>query len=56
VHDLRHTYASRLVANGVDFKTVAELMGDTVQMVISTYSHFTKDMMDKAQIAVNNIF
>lgn len=56
VHDLRHTYASRLVANGVDFKTVAELIGDTVQMVISTYSHFTKDMMDKAQIAVNNIF
>lgn len=56
VHDLRHTYASRLVANGVDFKTVAELIGDTVQMVISTYSHFTKDMMNRAKIAVNNIF
>lgn len=56
VHDLRHTYASRLVANGVDFKTVSELMGDTVPMVISTYSHFTGDMMDKARKAVNNIF
>ena len=56
VHDLRHTYASRLVANGVDFKTVAELIGDTVQMVINTYSHFTPDMMENAKKAVNNIF
>lgn len=56
IHDLRHTYGSRLVANGVDFKTVAELMGDTVQIVIDTYSHFTSDMMTKAQKAVNNIF
>ncbi len=56
VHDLRHTYASRLVANGVDFKTVAELMGDTVQVVIDTYSHFTSDMLTKAQQAINSIF
>lgn len=56
VHDLRHTYASRLVANGVDFKTVAELIGDTVDMVIKTYSHFTPDMMESAKKAVNNIF
>lgn len=56
IHDLRHTYASRLVANGVDFKTVAELIGDTVEMVIKTYSHFTGDMMKNAKKAVNNIF
>lgn len=56
VHDLRHTYASRLVGNGVDFKTVAELMGDTVKVIIDTYSHFTGDMMENAKKAVNNIF
>lgn len=56
IHDLRHTYASRLVANGVDFKTVAELIGDTVQVVIDTYSHFTGDMMENAKKAVNFIF
>lgn len=56
IHDLRHTYASRLVGNGVDFKTVAELMGDTVKVVIDTYSHFTSDMMENAKKAVNFIF
>ncbi|MDF2678785.1 MAG: site-specific recombinase, phage integrase family [Bacillota bacterium] len=56
IHDLRHTYASRLVGNGVDFKTVAELIGDTVQVVIDTYSHFTGDMMENAKKAVNYIF
>jgi len=56
IHDLRHTYVSRLVANGVDFKTVAELIGDTVEMVITTYSHFTDDMMKNAKKAVNSIF
>jgi integrase len=56
IHDLRHTYASRLVGNGVDFKTVAELMGDTVKVIIDTYSHFTSDMMENAKKAVNFIF
>lgn len=56
IHNLRHTYASMLVANGVDFKTVAELMGDTVKVIIDTYSHFTGDMMENAKKAVNNIF
>ncbi len=56
IHDLRHTYVSRLVANGVDFKTIAEIIGDTVETVINTYSHFTPDMMDSIKKAVNNIF
>jgi len=34
-HDLRHTFASRLVMNGVDIRTVQELMGHkTIQMTI----------------------
>lgn len=27
IHDLRHTYATTLLANGFDYKIVAELMG-----------------------------
>ena len=56
IHDLRHTYASMLVASGLDFKTIAELMGHSVEETINTYSHFTKDMMVKATKVVNDIF
>lgn len=31
IHELRHTYATTLIANGVDFKTVAKLMGHSVE-------------------------
>ncbi len=55
IHDLRHTYATTLLANGFDYKTVAELMGDNVQTIIRTYSHFTKDMFDSAKDRINNI-
>lgn len=55
-HDLRHTYVSMLVASGLDFQTVASLIGDTVEITIKTYSHFTSDMMSKAKNAIENIF
>jgi len=55
VHDLRHTYVSLLVAKGLDFQTIASLIGDTVAITIKTYSHFTEDMMTKAKNAVENI-
>ncbi|WP_249168584.1 site-specific integrase [Alkaliphilus sp. B6464] len=56
MHDLRHTYATMLVASGVDFKTVAQLMGHDVEMTIKTYSHVTEDMIKKATNTVNFIF
>lgn len=56
LHELRHTYATTLIANGIDFKTVAKLMGHDVEQTIKTYSHFTDDMLKKATNAVNSIF
>lgn len=56
VHELRHTYAVQLIANGVDFKTVALLLGDDVEQVMHTYSHVIEDMMDKAKKIINIIF
>lgn len=56
IHDLRHTYVSFLVSQGLDFQTIAALIGDTVEITIKTYSHFTSDMMEKAKKAVENIF
>lgn len=56
VHNLRHTYATILVQNGVDFKTVAKLMGHDVEQTLRTYSHVNDDMMNRATNALKSIF
>lgn len=56
IHDLRHTYATTLIANGVDFKTVARLMGHDVEQTIKTYSHVTDDMIKNATNVLNSVF
>lgn len=55
-HRLRHTYATTLLANGMDVKTVSALIGDTVQTVINTYIHYTNDMRIKAAQDIEKIF
>lgn len=56
LHDLRHTYATTLISNGVDFKTVARLMGHDVEQTIKTYSHVTDDMIKNAANILNSVF
>ena len=48
MHELRHTYATLLIHNGVDFKTVAKILGHDVKQTLDTYSHVTDDMMEVA--------
>ena len=56
MHELRHTYATMLISNGVDFKTAAEILGHDVKQTMATYSHVNDDMMKKAQNIIENIF
>ncbi|WP_282804542.1 tyrosine-type recombinase/integrase [Clostridium tetani] len=56
IHELRHTYATKLIANGVDFKTAAKILGHSVEQTLKTYSHVNDDMMKKATSIIDNIF
>jgi len=56
VHELRHTFATLMISRGTDFKTVAKLMGHSVNETIRTYSHVTDEMMDRAAQTIRSIF
>lgn len=47
-HGLRHTHASILINNGVPPKTIADRLGNTVEMIYNVYSHSFKELEDKA--------
>lgn len=55
-HCLRHTYATRLLSQGIDIRTVAALMGDDTKTVINTYVHYTDDMRAAAADSIEKIF
>ncbi|WP_321833315.1 tyrosine-type recombinase/integrase [Clostridium butyricum] len=56
LHELRHSYITLLIANGIDFKTVARIAGHDVEQTMATYSHVTDDMMDNASNTISKIF
>ena len=39
IHDLRHSYVSMLINNGVAPVAIVERIGDSLQVVLETYSH-----------------
>ena len=55
LHELRHTYATKLVKSGLDLKTVAYLLGHTIKMTIEVYSHVNNDMLNIAKDIIKNI-
>ncbi len=48
-HDLRHTFATRALAGGVDPKTLSDILGHTkASFTLDTYTHVTGDMQQRA--------
>ena len=48
-HDLRHTFATMSLANGMNVKTLAEILGHTsVKTTLDIYSHMVDDMQKQA--------
>ena len=52
-HDIRHTFASRLVMQGVDLVTVAELMGHKDLSMTKRYSHPSPEHKKRAVETLN---
>lgn len=55
-HAFRHTYASILIAEGVDIATAAAMLGDTVSTVQKTYIHALDSKRDEAAAKVEDFF
>lgn len=48
IHDLRHTYASRLVMKGVPLLTVSKLLGHASIAMTMRYAHLASEAFDQA--------
>ena len=54
-HSLRHSFATTMIEQGMDFKTLALIMGDKVETIIKTYSHVNANMLDNAKKIIENL-
>ncbi|WP_237304913.1 site-specific integrase [Streptomyces qaidamensis] len=57
MHQLRHTYASLLIAAGESVKVVSERLGHTnAAMTLNVYSHLFPDSEDRTRRAIDGAF
>lgn len=55
-HDLRHTNATLLLSQGVDFKTIQTRLGHKdINTTLNIYSHVNKEMQKNATEKLNNV-
>lgn len=55
-HDLRHTYATLLLENGVNIKIISERLGHSrVAITLDIYSHVSENMQIEAVKAMDSL-
>ena len=55
-HDLRHTFATLALQNGVDVKTVSGMLGHfSAGFTLDTYTHATAQMKQDAADAIGGV-
>ncbi|AHN22056.1 tyrosine-type recombinase/integrase [Lysinibacillus varians] len=47
IHSLRHSHATILMNDGVPVRAIAERLGNTPEMIYTTYGHVLREMEDK---------
>lgn len=56
-HGLRHTYVTNLiVSNQFDIQSVAKMAGDTVDTILTTYSHYLEKTQEENIKKINSLF
>lgn len=56
-HALRHTFASINIENGVDVKTISDILGHSdIAITLKTYTHTSQKAKEKAIEKFNNMF
>ena len=53
IHDLRHTFASRLVQGGVPLYNIHQFIGYNLLDMVKRYAHLASDYQEKAIQALN---
>ena len=55
-HDIRHTFATVALAEGVDYKTLSAMLGHySVAFTLDVYGHVTDDMKRDAADKVSGV-